>query len=121
MNAGNANLLNAVVLIGMSVWGYKTGGSNTALIPLLFGAVLLYFTNSIRNHNKTVAHVAVVITLIALVALIAKPLPSAIKKMDYDILPLVRVGSMVLTGIIALVSFIMSFIAARKNKTTRLN
>ncbi len=121
MNAGNANLLNAVVLIGMSVWGYKSGGAPTALIPLVFGAILLYFTNSIRNHNKTIAHIAVVITLIALIAIVVKPLPRAINGMDNDIMPLIRVGSMVLTGVIALISFIMSFIAARKNKETRAN
>lgn len=114
MSVGNANLLNAVCLIGMSVWGYYgTGGAKTALIPLIFGVVLLVLTNSIRDHNKTVAHIAVGITLVALVALIAKPLPVAL---DEGGIKLVRVGSMVLTGIISMIVFVRSFIAARKAK-----
>ena len=115
MSVGNANLLNAVTLIGMSIWGYLASGSTakTALIPLIFGVVLLVLTNSIRVHNKTVAHIAVGITLVALVALIAKPLQGAMAEGG---MKLVRVGSMVFTGVLALVFFIKSFIDARKAK-----
>ena len=119
MNPGNANVLNAITLIGMSAWGWQANGpsgSKTVLIPLIFGVILLVLTNSIREHNKVVAHIAVVITLIALVALIAKPLPGAIERGGMGI---VRVGAMVATGIISLIVFIMSFVAARKNKKTR--
>ena len=117
MNAGNANLLNAVTLIAMSIWGYKAGGSPTALIPLGFGAILLYFTNSIRNHNKTVAHIAVVLTLLALIALIAKPLPAAIERGGGP--GLYRIIAMVVTGVISMIAFVMSFIAAKKARQGR--
>jgi len=117
MNPGNANLLNAVMLIAMSIWGYKAGGSPTALIPLAFGAVLIYFTNSIRNHNKTVAHVAVVITLLALIALIVKPLPAAIERGGGA--SLYRIVAMIVTGVISMIAFIMSFIAAKKARQNR--
>lgn len=113
MSVGNANLLNAACLIGMSIWGYYDTNAPTALIPLIFGVVLLVLTNSIRNHNKTVAHIAVALTLIALIAICAKPLQAAL---DEGGMKLVRVGAMVLTGIIAMISFIMSFIKARKAK-----
>lgn len=116
MNPGNANLLNGVTLIAMSIWGWRSTGSNTALIPLIFGVILVVLTNSIREHNKTVAHIAVIITLIALVALCAKPLPSAMQKGGVG---LFRIIAMVVTGLIALVVFVQSFIAARKNKQTR--
>jgi len=118
MNAGNANLLNAVMLIVMSIWGYKAGGSPTALIPLGFGAILLYFTNSIRDHNKTVAHIAVVLTLVALIALIAKPLPAAIERGGGA--GLYRIIAMIVTGVIALIAFIRSFIQAKKDRQNRL-
>ena len=46
MNVGNANLLNAVTLIGMGFWGYKSSGSNTALIPVIFGVLT---TNTVEQ------------------------------------------------------------------------
>ena len=78
MSVGNANLLNALCLIAMSIWGYLETNAPTALIPLIFGVLLLVLTNSIRNHSKTIAHIAVGITLLALIALIAKPLQGAL-------------------------------------------
>lgn len=116
MNPGNANVLNAITLIGMSIWGWKASGSNTALIPLIFGVILIVLTNSIREHNKVVAHIAVVITLVALVALCVKPLPAAIERGGMG---LFRIIAMVVTGLISMIIFIQSFIAARKNKQTR--
>ena len=113
MNVGNANLLNAVTLIGMGFWGYKVSGSNTALIPVAFGIILLVLTNSIRNHSKAVAHVAILLTLVVLIALIGMRLP---KSLDAGGPGLYRVLAMISTGIIALVYFIKSFIDARKSK-----
>lgn len=113
MSVGNANLLNAVCLIAMSIWGYYGTNAPTALIPLIFGVVLLVLTNSIRNHNKIVAHIAVGLTLVALIAICAKPLQGALEEGG---MKLVRVGAMVLTGVIALVTFIMSFVKARRAK-----
>lgn len=113
MNAGNANLLNAVCLIAMSVWGFKATGSNTALIPMVFGAILLYFTNSIRNHNKVVAHIAVVLTLVILGALVGMRLP---KSLDTGGAGLYRVIAMIATSTLALIMFIKSFIDAKKAK-----
>lgn len=113
MNVGNANLLNAVTLIAMSVWGWQATGSNTALIPLVFGCILLYFTNSIRTHNKVIAHIAVVLTLIVLGALVGMRLP---KSLDQGGPGLYRVLAMIATGVFALIMFIKSFIDARKAK-----
>jgi len=113
MNAANANLLNAVTLILMSIWGWKASGSHTALIPLAFGAILFYFTNSIRAHNKTVAHIAVVLTLVILGALLGMRLP---KSLETGGPGLYRVLAMMFTGVLALIFFIKSFIDARKAK-----
>jgi len=120
MKPGNANLLNAVMLIAMSIWGYKAGGANasmTALIPLGFGAILIYFTNSIHNHNKTVAHIAVVLTLICLLSLIFMALPGALRRGGGP--PVYRIGAMIVTGVISMIAFIMSFIAAKKERQGR--
>jgi len=81
MNAANANLLNALVLVAMGAWGYfgSDSPSPTALIPVAFGAILFVMTNSIRSHNKLVAHIAVVLTLLILLALV-KPFTAAVVK-----------------------------------------
>ena len=113
MNVGNANLLNAVTLVGLGFWGYKVSGSNTALIPVAFGIILLVLTNSIRNHNKAVAHAGVVLTLLILIALIGMRLP---KSLEAGGPGLYRVLAMIATGLIAMFYFIKSFIDARKAK-----
>ena len=117
MSAGNANLINALCLIIMGMWGWKISGSNTALIPVGFGAALLVMTNLIRIHHKIVSHLAVVLTLVVLVAVAGMRLPKAIS--NGDNMQLLRAGAMTLTGVIAMIAFIKSFIDARKAKAGR--
>lgn len=115
MNAANANLINAVVLVAMGAWGYfgSDSPSPTALIPVAFGTVLFVMTNSIRDHNKVVAHIAVVLTLLIMIALI-KPFNAALGRSDN--MAAFRVGLMVLTSFVSFIFFIKSFIDARKAK-----
>ena len=121
MNARNENILNGLVLILMPLWAYltfegtaeKPEQSVTALIPLILGVVLIACSSGIKKENKIIAHVAVLVTLIALLGLFM-PLKSAIA--DGRSLSIFRVILMIITGIIAMISFIKSFIDARKNK-----
>jgi hypothetical protein len=112
MNAYTAHLINSVALILMGGWGYFATSSNTALIPVAFGVVLLALSKGVKTENKLIAHIAVLLTLLVFGALVAKPLISALR--DGDTLGSIRVGVMVLTSLIALVYFIKSFIDARK-------
>jgi len=114
MNAYTAHLINSIALILMGGWGFYATSAKTALIPVLFGVVLLSLSNGVKMQNKAIAHVVVVITLLVLGSLVAKPLISALK--DGDTLGTIRVGIMVLTSLIALIFFIKSFIDARKAK-----
>jgi len=122
MNSRNANILNGLVLIFMPLWAYltfegtaeKPEQSVTALIPLILGVVLILCSNGIKKENKIIAHVAVLVTLIALLGLFM-PLKSAIA--DGRSLSIFRVILMIITGIIAMITFIKSFIDARKNKS----
>ena len=109
------NALNAVVLILMGAWAYfgSESPSPTALIPVGFGVLLLALTPQLRKENKIVAHTAVVLTLIIFIALF-RPLLSAID--GGETLSTVRVSAMLLTSLLALISFIRSFIQARKNR-----
>ncbi len=121
MKTYQANLLNALTLILMCLWAYLTyepidGKSQnvTALIPLFLGVVLLLCNNGVKNENKIIAHIAVLVTLIAIIGIASKPLVAAIE--DGRQLSLIRVSLMLLTSVIAMLTFIRSFIKARQKK-----
>ena len=52
MNAYKANLINSISLIVLGIWGYIEVSSVTALIPTVFGAILLACSGGIKNQNK---------------------------------------------------------------------
>ncbi|MEM6498400.1 MAG: hypothetical protein AAF709_16955 [Pseudomonadota bacterium] len=113
MTAHSANLINAIVLLVCSIWAFVSSGaaSYTALIPAGFGLLLLACHPGVKAHNKIIAHIAVLLTLVVLLALVM-PLRGALAR--EDTMAMVRVGLMMLTGVIAMVFFIKSFIDARK-------
>mgnify|MGYP001292851475 CR=1 FL=1 len=134
MQPSKANLINSLTLIVMPIWAYLTAyltyeSSNTdampiweyltystltitPLIPMFLGVILLFCTKGIKNQNKIIAHIAVMLTLLALIGLF-KPLTSAIS--DSRVLSIFRVSIMLMTCIFSMITFIKSFIAARKN------
>lgn len=107
--------INAISLILVGLFGYfqSQTPSPTAFIPVIFGVILLALNSGVKSQNKIIAHVAVTATLVILIGLLM-PLKSAISK--DDIFAALRVSFMLLTTIIALISFIQSFIQARKEK-----
>jgi len=111
-----ANLINSIALITLGLWGYfgSTTPSVTALIPVIFGALLLLSNFGVKKENKIIAHIAVTLTLLILFGLF-KPLSGAIEKGNS--IAIFRVMIMLITTIVALASFIMSFINARKART----
>ena len=113
MNATKANLLNSVILIAVGSWGYFDGDgkSMTALIPVIFGVVLLLCNNGVKNQNKVIAHIAVLATFVCLVGLYM-PLNGAIERGN-DV-AVGRVSAMIASCVIALIFFIRSFIEARR-------
>ena len=112
MKPFQANLINAVILIGLGLWGYfgSETPSPTALIAPAFGVLLLLMTPGLRKENKIIAHIVVVLTLLLLIALV-KPLTG-----DGDQLAKMRVGVMMFSCLVATAVFIKSFIDARKAK-----
>tara|TARA_B100000941_G_scaffold170579_1_gene121525 strand:- start:86 stop:436 length:351 start_codon:yes stop_codon:yes gene_type:complete len=113
MNATKANLLNSVVLIAVGGWGYFDGDgkSITALIPVIFGVVLLLCYNGIKKQNKVIAHIAVLVTFICLIGLFM-PLNGAIERGNG--IAVGRVSAMIVSSLTALIFFIKSFIENRK-------
>jgi len=100
----------------MSLWGYISSEtpSLTALIPLFFGVIILLCLKGIRNQNKIISHIAVLLTLIVLIALFM-PLMGSVNR--GDTLATTRILLMILTSVISMIYFIKSFIEARKNKS----
>lgn len=111
MNAATANLINSIVLIAMGVWGYFESGSGTAFIPVGFGIALLLCTPGVKKENKIIAHIAVLLTLLILLAMLGMRLPKSIATGG---MPLVRAVLMIATSVLAMVMFVRSFIAAKK-------
>ena len=67
----------------------------------------------IKSENKIIAHVAVLLTLVVLLALFM-PLKGAFGRDDS--MAVVRILIMIAGSGLAMVAFVRSFIAARKNK-----
>ena len=62
MNSSKANILNAICLIAIGLWGYIEVISPTALIPVGFGAALAFCIPELKKDNKVMAHIAVLLT-----------------------------------------------------------
>ena len=116
------NLINALILLIVGLWGYLDVSNYvlntiisfehwTALIPALCGVILLVCHNGIQNNSKAVAHVAVTVTLLILIALVGKRLPISIEQGGAG---LFRVLAMSLSSLMALIVFIRNFIDNRK-------
>lgn len=65
MNIYRIMLANAFVLIVLGVYGYITSGSPTALIAPAIGLMLTALAFPVKNDNKSAAHIAVGLTLVA--------------------------------------------------------
>ncbi len=111
MKAHVANLINAVALIVMGLWGYFATQSPTAFIPVGFGVILLLLNGGVKKENKVIAHIAVVLTLLVLVVMAGRLLPKAL---DVGGMKVIRAAVPSITGLLAMVAFIKSFIDARK-------
>ena len=117
MKAHVANLIHSVVLVTLSCWGYfgSETPSGTALIPAVIGVLLLLCQGGVKRESKAVAHVAVLLTLLALVGNGGMALRGAIGRDDAE--AVARIVVMIATSVFAMVAFVKSFIAARRART----
>jgi Na+/citrate or Na+/malate symporter len=122
MKTEQSNLLNSLTLITVGLWGYFDVSDYdlsvitsfehwTALIPVVFGFVLLLCHKGVKNNSKLVAHIAVVVTLLIFIALVGKRLPISIEQGGAG---LFRVIAMSVTSFLAMITFVKSFITNRK-------
>jgi len=113
MKAHTTSAISSLILITMSAWGYLASEtpSFTALIPLIFGLVILALYKGVKAENKVIAHIAVLLTLVVLIALFM-PLKGAMKRDDNQ--AIFRIVVMMIGAAVSMVAFIQSFRAARK-------
>ena len=109
------NLINSIVLISMSAWGFVDTNSFTALIPAFFGIILLLLGTMLTNEKlvKLSAHLVVLFTLLILLALVIQVLPGVFERGGIG---LIRVILMISSSAIAMIIFIKSFIDNRKSR-----
>ncbi len=107
--------INAILLILIGSYGYLQSNtpSPTALIPVVFGIILLTMNKGIKTENKIIAHIAVTATLLILLGLIM-PLKNALGNGDTG--AILRVSVMLISTVFAMISFIKSFIKAKKER-----
>lgn len=115
MKPHQINLINAVILIAFSAWGYlgSSDPSFTALIPAVFGVLFLVMNPALKKENKIAAHLIVLLTLFIIVALYM-PLKGSIGR--GDTMGIVRVVVMMVSSLVAMIVYINSFIRARRAK-----
>ena len=114
MKPHKISFVNAITLISFGLWGYvDVDYSPTALIPVVFGVIILALYPGLKKENKTVAHIVVLLTFLILVGLV-KPLMSTLE--SGSIMGITRVVLMMLSTLMALVIFVKSFIANRSKK-----
>ena len=110
MNTKTANFINSISLILMGLWGFIDVSSVTALIPSIF--ICYFLSRKNQKLNLIFAHIAVLLTILILIALIGTRLP---KSLDEGGLGLIRLIIMISTCSFALIVFIKSFIESRKS------
>ena len=117
MKAAGANLFNAFVLIGAGLYGYfgitADDGTHslTALIPAAFGLLFLVMHKGVANHNKAIAHIVVVLTLLLLGMCIWR----FTKLEEWSTAKYIFLVC-IISNAIALIAFIKSFIDARRSR-----
>ena len=119
MKAAVASMVNALILIGFGLWAFfgSETPSNTALIPVGFGVVLALLFPGVKKEDKIVAHIAVLLTLVVLVALCVKPLPAALSRNDG--LAVLRVALMIISCVVAMFFFMKSFVDVRRARAAK--
>jgi Ca2+/Na+ antiporter len=115
MDSNKANIINSIVLVFIGMWSYLEAPSSLVLIPVVYGVVLLICSNGVKNKNKLIAHIAVLLTLMLLLAYF----PFKLLNNDGGI-ELICVLVMTFTSLLSMIYFIKSFKANRKKSNINI-
>jgi hypothetical protein len=105
------NLINALILVVLGGWAYMSKDAPTALIPVFIGGILWLQTDKIKAGDKTAAHIAVGLTVLAVLGLF---MPLRREANMGDTLGVMRSALMLCSSMFAVFAFVQSFIDARR-------
>jgi hypothetical protein len=109
MKSFQVMIFNAVILIGLGVYGYVISGSPTALISTVIGLILLGLSFPVKNENSTVSHIAVGLTGLAMIM--------------FFVMGILRNNTVIIVmGVVTLLAFlfyISDFIQRRKERNSK--
>jgi uncharacterized protein YqhQ len=108
-----ANLINALILVVVGGLAYLETDAVTALIPVAMGTIFWLNTNKIKEGDKTISHVVVLLTFLLIIGLLM-PLRRELQ-LD-DAMGVIRTLIMISSCVFALLIFIQSFREARMNR-----
>ena len=116
MKSHKVNLINSLVLIILGFWGaypyiLTQTGSLTSIIPIIFGILLLLLNPGLKKECKIRSHIVVLLTGLILISLFM-PLKGSIERSETT--AIIRITIMMISSFIATLTFIKSFIDARK-------
>jgi vacuolar-type H+-ATPase subunit I/STV1 len=119
MTPAQMNTLNGLVLLVLGTWGaveavmFKAAGgesfSPTVFIAPVFGVLFLIMSPFFGKGNKAIVHIVVALTPLLVLSMF-KPL------LAREGVAQIRVALMMLSGLIATVIYIKSFVDARRNR-----
>ncbi len=114
------NIIYSILLVAVGVFGlsarYLDQGDwqFTSLIPSAFGATMLAMTNGMKNHNRIVSHIVVLLTLILAVMVTVMLVINL--NAGTGISRKIIIFLITLAGsLVALGYYVASFVRARKN------
>ena len=117
MKPSTVNLINGLILIIAGLYGYfgitgSTGtASVTALIPTIFGVLLVVLSLFWNKAPKVISHIAIVLTLLLLIMIFSRFMKvESWKETKYIFL------ICIISNALALFVFIRSFVIARIKK-----
>jgi uncharacterized membrane protein len=105
------NLINALVLVVLGGWAYLSKDAPTALIPVFIGGILWLQTDKMKAGDKTAAHIAVGLTVLAVLGLF---MPLRREAAMGDTMGVLRTATMLLSSIFAVFAFVKNFMDARR-------
>jgi hypothetical protein len=105
------NLINALTLVVLGGWAYLEKDAPTALIPVFIGAILWMQTDKIKAGDKTAAHIAVGLTVLAVLGLF---MPLRREANMGDTMGVLRTALMLTSSMFAVFAFVKSFMDARR-------
>jgi hypothetical protein len=112
-------ILITCAVLGFALRYFEVGDIQfTALIPAVFGLILLPMSKGIKNDNKVIAHVAVVLVLIVLI-MIGKMFVSSLNADVIVWRKAVLFGVITFSSIWAMKQYVAGFIAKKKAKNNQ--